>query len=127
MKKLFTLINHNLLESQLAEAKEVLKIDEIVNLSDSTWASIDPYEEKVADKLNAYKKRLQDEAKNGDYLLVQGDFGATYSMVNFAFANDIVPIYATTKRVFNERIVDGKIIITREFIHARFRKYENEQ
>ncbi|MDR0579379.1 MAG: hypothetical protein LBG21_02140 [Campylobacteraceae bacterium] len=127
MKKLFILMNHDLLESQIKEAKEILKVDEIVNLSDKSWASIDPCEEKITDYLITYKNRLYVEAKKDDYLLVQGDFGTTYNMVNFAFANGIVPIYATTKRIFNEKTVEGKIVITREFVHARFRKYENEQ
>ncbi|MDR2080645.1 MAG: hypothetical protein LBP54_02005 [Campylobacteraceae bacterium] len=124
MKKLFILMNHNLMESQIKEAKEVLKIDEIIDLSDSTWANIDPDKEKITYELTAYKERLTAEANKDNYLLVQGDFSATYSMVNFAFINGIIPVYAVTKRESKEQIIDGKVVITREFIHARFREYE---
>ncbi|MDR0407648.1 MAG: hypothetical protein LBH45_01845 [Campylobacteraceae bacterium] len=126
MKKLFMLMNHEMLQSQIKEAREILKVDEIINLSDKVWANIDPNKEKIANDLSAYKKRLICEAKKGDYLLVQGDFGATYHMVNFAFAHELIPIYATTKRVSVEKLIDGKIVTTREFMHARFREYENE-
>ncbi|MDR2099880.1 MAG: hypothetical protein LBP40_03505 [Campylobacteraceae bacterium] len=124
MKKLFTLINHDLLENQIKEVKEVLKVDEIVDLSDKIWANIDPCKEKIAPDLAEYKKRLDSEAKSGDYLLVQGDFGAVYHMVNFAFARGIIPIYATTIRNAIEKVLDGKVITVREFVHARFREYE---
>ncbi|MDR1912829.1 MAG: hypothetical protein LBQ52_10865, partial [Helicobacteraceae bacterium] len=75
MKKLFILMNHNILESQINEAKEVLGAGDIVVLSDSAWSRIDPHKKAIADDLLPYKERLKNEAQKGDYLLVQGDFG----------------------------------------------------
>jgi hypothetical protein len=124
MKKLFVLINHEMTESQIKEAREVLEVDEIINLSNEVWACIEPNKEKIVDDLCQYKSYLSVEAKKGDYILVQGDFGATYHMVNFAFACGLIPIYATTKRISMEKVVDSKIITVREFTHARFRIYE---
>ncbi|MDR1910917.1 MAG: hypothetical protein LBQ52_01035, partial [Helicobacteraceae bacterium] len=88
------------------------------------WSRIDPHKKAIADDLLPYKERLKNEAQKGDYLLVQGDFGATYNMARYAFRNGLIAIYATTERNSVEKIVDGKIVTTREFIHVRFREYE---
>jgi hypothetical protein len=124
MKKLFVLMNHNILDSQIKEAKEALNIGEIIILSNEAWANVDPLKNSILSDVAQYKNRLLNESSRGDYLLVQGDFGATYNMVCFAFKHELIPIYATTQRKAYERITEGKIITTREFIHARFRLYE---
>jgi hypothetical protein len=126
MKKLFVLMNHDILQSQIDEAKNILGVDEIITLSDDAWSNIDPNKEKIASDMLSYKQRLHQEANSGDFLLVQGDFGATYNMVCFAYEHKLIPIYATTLRRSTEKLVDNKIITTREFVHARFRQYEKD-
>ena len=59
-----------------------------------------------------------------DYILVQGDFGATYLMVNHAFKNGFVPIYATSVRKASEFLQkDGSIKMEHVFRFVRFREY----
>ena len=72
-----------------------------------------------------YKDKLKSQAKAGDVLLVQGDFGATYNMIKFAKNMGLIAVYATTKRIVSECLEDGKVVTKREFKHARFRKYED--
>jgi hypothetical protein len=126
MRKLFVLMNHDILKTQIDEAKNILGAEEIVVLSDEAWSKIDPNKESIAPDMRLYKERLRQEANEGDFLLVQGDFGATYNMVCFADKHKLIPIYATTLRRSIERISGGKIITTREFVHARFRLYEKD-
>lgn len=53
---------------------------------------------------------LLKEARPGDYLLVQGDFGAIYLTVSFALPHELVPVYATTERKTVEvRLPDGTV------------------
>ena len=123
MKKMFVLISHNLTEEQKDQALRVFGVENIVNIADDAWSSINPSDENILDALSVYKKELMLEANAGDVLLVQGDFGATYNMINFAKNIGLKTIYATTKRVVQELIMDGKSVTKREFKHEKFREY----
>ena len=123
MKKMFVLINHNLTEEQKDQALKTFGIEDIVNITDDAWSSINPSDENILGALSAYKKELMLEANAGDVLLVQVDFGATYNMINFAKNIGLKTIYATTKRVVQELIIDGQSVTKREFKHEKFREY----
>jgi len=125
IKKLFVLMNHEMLPSQISQAHEVLGIEKIISLNDTNWSSFDPDVSSIINALASYKSRLLKEASRGDYLLVQGDFGATYHMVCFAKKLGLTPLYATTKRVATQKMVDGSVVTQREFLHVRFREYED--
>ncbi len=127
LPKMFLLFSHNLTNDQIKDAKENLKVDKFIYLPkelQNIWSNIPPEIEDITDYLKPIKEFLKNNANDGDYVLIQGDFGATYNMVNYAFENNLIPIYATTKRVVKEVIEDGKVITIREFKHCRFRKYK---
>ncbi|WP_456372838.1 CRISPR-associated protein Csx20 [Methanocaldococcus sp.] len=124
---MFLLFSHNLTNDQIKDAKENLKVNKFIYLPkelQNIWSNIPPEVEDITDYLKPIKEFLKNNANDGDYVLIQGDFGATYNMVNYAFENNLIPIYATTKRVVKEVIEDGKVITIREFKHCRFRKYK---
>ncbi|MCQ6253565.1 MAG: CRISPR-associated protein Csx20 [Methanocaldococcus sp.] len=124
---MFLLFSHNLTDDQINDARENLKVDKFIYLPkelQNIWSNIPPEIEDITDYLKPIKEFLKNNANDGDYVLIQGDFGATYNMVNYAFENNLIPIYATTKRVVKEVIEDGKVITIREFKHCRFRKYK---
>ena len=117
-------MNHALTPEQEEDARENLKIIKFINIADVKWSDIDPFEKSVLNIVNIYKNRLVQQANAGDVLLVQGDFGATYNMIKFAKNMGLTVVYATTKRIVNEYIENGKVVTKREFKHARFREYE---
>lgn len=123
MKKMFVLINHDLTQEQKSQALKVFGVEDIINIADDAWSNISPSDENILYVLNRYKKELMLEAEAGDILLVQGDFGATYNMINFAKNIGIKTIYATTKRIVQELAIDGKLVTRREFKHEKFREY----
>ena len=123
MKKMFVLISHGLTQEQKSQALKVFGVENIINIADDAWSNISPSDENILYVLNRYKKELMLEAEAGDILLVQGDFGATYNMINFAKNIGLKTIYATTKRVVQELIIDGKSVTRREFKHEKFREY----
>ena len=123
MKKMFVLISHVLTQEQKSQALKVFGIEDIINIADDAWSNISPSDENILYVLNKYKKELMLEAESGDILLVQGDFGATYNMINFAKNIGIKTIYATTKRIVQELAIDGKLVTRREFKHEKFREY----
>lgn len=98
---LFLIFNHEITPRQEQDARSSLNVGQNVDLlSDlkDMWQSVPPELPKIADYLEPVKKWLGDNAAPADYVLVQGDFGATFMMVNFALSNRLVPVYSTTAR-----------------------------
>ena len=124
MKILFTLMNHTLTSEQEEDARKNLNVDKFINIADAMWSDIDPSDKSVIKFVETYKNKLKKQAKAGDVLLVQGDFGATYNMIRFAKNMGLIAVYATTNRIVSEQVENGKVVIKREFKHARFREYE---
>ena len=123
MKKLFVLLNHSLNEAQLNEIKN-LKVEKIITLSDELWKNIPPHLQDISPLLQDYFNILKQEAREGDFLLVQGDFGATYKMVEYAKSKNLIPLYATTHRETKEtKNNDGSTSKQTIFKHCIFRKY----
>lgn len=124
MKTLFILINHTLTSEQEEDARKNLNVDKFINIADAMWSDIDPSEKSIIKFVEVYKDKLKKQAKAGDVLLVQGDFGATYNMIRLAKNMGLIAVYATTNRIVSEQVENGKVVIKREFKHARFREYE---
>ncbi|AAB99695.1 TPA: hypothetical protein HA335_02195 [Methanocaldococcus jannaschii] len=126
MPKMFLLFSHKLTDDQINDARKNLKVDEFIYLPkelQELWSNIPPDVDDIDNYLKPIKEFLEKHAKPNDYVLIQGDFGATYKMVNFAIDKNLIPIYSTTKRIAKDIYKDGKIITIRKFKHCRFRKY----
>ena len=126
MKKMFLLFSHNLTKLQENDAIETFKIEEFVNLPQNlqnTWSGIPSNLENLNDYLMEIKTFLKENSNFGDIALIQGDFGATYSLVNFSKDLGLVPVYATTNRVIEEFKENGKTIKKSVFEHIKFREY----
>ena len=138
--KLFILLNHALTQEQMTDL-ESMGVEEMIYLDRAhtggqgeseyhtsaqqvPWAQIPPQARQIAPLLEGYCQRLQSEARRGDYLLVQGDFGATYIIVECAKSLGLIPIYATTLRESREhKAPDGSISKQSLFKHCLFRIY----
>ena len=124
MKQLFILMSHQITAVQKMDAQVHFGVEVFHTISSKWWGQIPASDSSVCPYVTDIKKQLIAKAQQGDYLLVQGDFGATVHMVHFAKKLGIVPIYATTERVAREHVEDEKITTVREFTHVRFREYE---
>jgi len=126
MRKMFLLFSHQLTPTQINDARYSWSIDEFVVLEDDLqklWSQIPPELESLDGYLQPIKEYLKDNITKNDVVLIQGDFGGCYEMVNWVKQLDAIPIYATTVRNVIEKNVNGKIIKTSQFEHVRFRKY----
>lgn len=127
MKKTFCLLNHNLTKNQLEELKEKFSSQEIIYPPEKLaklWSQILPEKENT-EIIESVVLWLKDfGAKDGDLFLIQGEFGSTFTLVDYALKNRLIPIYATTKRISKE-IRNGEKI-QREYIfeHVQFKKYK---
>jgi len=88
------------------------------------WAEIPPEADTLAGFLQPVLAWLASEARPGDYVLIQGEFGATWILVGEAFRHGCVPIYSTTRREATEsHDADGWVELRHHFRHVRYRRY----
>jgi hypothetical protein len=120
---MFILMSHEMTPVQRDDAVDSYGIDRFVELSGEQWSQIPADIEDITPCLADLKQSILQQSQEGDILLVQGDFGATVAMVNFAFEHGLVPVYATTARTAKETVDGEKITTTRTFEHVRYRKY----
>ncbi len=127
MPNLILLFSHTFTPEQISEAENKLKINEFINLPEKLqkmFSEIEPAGELNLEILRSIADWLGKTAKNGDFVLIQGEFGATVYLVDFCFHNGLSPIYATSKRVYEEKINDdGAIERKHIFKHVNFRRY----
>ncbi len=125
--KLLLLFNHHITNEQRKDAAASLAVSSIVEPPEAirdVWKRIPPELPAIEDHLAPVMSWISRQADSGDYLLVQGDFGATYLMVRYAFDNGLIPIYSTTERqVAEEKQADGEVQLMHTFKHCRFRRY----
>lgn len=126
-KKLILLFSHKLTKTQIQDAENNLNITEFVNMPKSLqkqWSNIPADLDNIIEYLTNIRLWLHDMIEVNDYILIQGDFGATYYFVNWAFQNKLIPIYSTTKRIHSEKeMSDGSIETQKSFQHQMFRNY----
>jgi hypothetical protein len=124
---LLLLFNHTPTEEQVEHARRSLGVQAILNLPADlkpVWDSVPPGLETIEAYLEPIRAWVMESAQPGDFLLVQGDFGAVYLMVRFAVARNLVPIYSTTDRKAVEtHQPDGSVRLLHTFKHERFRRY----
>ena len=88
------------------------------------WRQIPPDLTEIDNYLEPVKTWLARQSAESDFVLIQGDFGACYIMVQFAFEKGLVPVYSTTRRkAVEEHGNDGSIKLVHQFKHQIFRKY----
>ncbi len=125
-KRLFLLFSHMLREEQEESAKDLFGVEKFVTLPSELqglWSSVPPELESILGYLEPIREYLQEELREGDVVLIQGDFGATYHMVHFVDGLGARAIYATTKRDVIEEL-NGDVVVKRSvFKHVRFRAY----
>ena len=121
-------MNHELSERQKEEVLTKLRAKNIFSLPEKLkeiWLNLSPYSVLDIRKLNEIITWLKGKASLGDYVLVQGEFGATFYLVDFCFKYGLVPLYATSKREYNElTLKDGFIKRIHIFNHIQFREYK---
>jgi len=128
MPKMLLVFSHELTEDQEEDAKNALGVNKFLYMPDDIkrlWINIPPTLASLKKYLQPVKSWIKENAEKGDYVLIHGDFGAVYLIVNYAFSQSLIPIYATTERKAVEKTMpDGIVKIERIFKHKMFRRYE---
>lgn len=127
-KTVVSILSHELLNSQVDELKNTWNVDKIINLPEklkSDWSNVNPSDNLEDDFNLVYKLKtfILENTNQEDYVIVQGEWGMTFTIVNMCFELNRVPIYATTERKTKETVKDGQVHSEKVFEHVRFRKY----
>lgn len=121
----YCLINHTLTDNQIEELRVKFHSTEVIyppaELS-AGWSQIPPAETLCMPVLAAVIRWLGD-AEKGDTFIVQGEFGSTFYLVDYALQRGLVPIHAVTRRVAKEEREGEVVKKTFMFKHECFRKY----
>lgn len=124
---LFLLFSHRLTAQQEADAHASLGVARIVSppsAIQSLWSAVPPEADNLTGYLAPVCAWLAEAARPDDFVLIQGEFGATWQMVNQALNLKLVPIYSTTRReAAEEHDEDGRVHLRHTFAHVRFRLY----
>ncbi len=127
MSRLFLLFNHTLTAEQEDDARNSLGVAEIITPPPAIrglWGQLPSDAQELAPLLAPVREWLAAEARPGDHVLIQGDFGAVYLIINFALASGFIPVYSTTEReAMEEHLPDGTVRLTHRFRHRCFRRY----
>lgn len=123
----FLIFSHRLTRDQESDLRSNWKVERISSLPTDLqmlWSKIPPQLNALSTYLEPIRQWLQRNAKQEDLALIQGDFGATYILVEYALGLGVIPLYATTWRTLKEEVLpDGEVRQQRIFKHERFRVY----
>lgn len=127
MARLLLLFNHTLTTAQHDAASRELGITQLVTPPlplQQLWSNIPPESERLLPLLEPLLVWMGDTGQQGDYILIQGDFGACFLMINQSLQRGLVPIYSTTTRqAYEKHLEDGSVQLEHTFKHVRFRTY----
>jgi len=126
MKKLILLFSHTLTQAQEIDARDSLGIDTFVSLPtelQKLWSSVPPDLASITEYLSPVEAFVGEVGSEGDCVLIQGDFGATYQLVEYALSLGLTPLYATTARDVVETREGDRLVKRSVFRHVRFRVY----
>ena len=127
MPKTFCLLNHQLTPKQLEELEVEFQSTKVIcppEVLARKWSQIHPQESRE-EVLQAIVRWLQDNhAQEGDLFVLQGEFGCTFTLVDYALRQGMVPLYATTLRIAKETRNGEQVHREYLFQHSGFKRYK---
>lgn len=127
MRTAAVLLSHALTPDQVWELQKTWGADRIATLPAELrdrWSHVPPDGPFPGGWLQPVIRWLQHETEAGDLVVVQGEPGSVFCVVNWCFAQGRVPLYATTTReAQEEQMPDGSVVTRRVFRHRNFRAY----
>lgn len=124
-KNLVLFFSHKLSDEQINCAKSDLQVTDFIYLPENLqrdWSNISPESDNI--DISGFVDWIEKNTSKNDIFLVQGDFGATFSLLNYLKTNNYSAVYSTSKRIaFEYKKDNGDIVTTHIFKHIKFRFY----
>ncbi len=118
--------SHRLTPDQEEDAKKSLGVEEFVYLPphlQELFSNVPAELENLGEYIKPFIEYLLQNARSGEYILLQGEFGLIYRLVETSKALGLIPVYATTKREVIEEKRGEEVVRVSRFKHIRFRRY----
>jgi len=99
-RSLFLVFNHAFTAAQEQDARSSLRVSRVLEPPghlQALWSDVPPDLQEIREYLEPVMEWLGTNAAPGDYVLVQGDFGACYLLVEFCMGRDLVPVYSNLR------------------------------
>ena len=126
-RNMILLLSHTLQDEQVQAAESMYGVDNFIFMPkclQDIWANVPADTESIAKIVQKFTLFLQENSKKDDIVLVQGDAGMTYSLINFCKKTGRIAVYATTKRISKEYKEENHSVKKSIFKFERFREYE---
>jgi hypothetical protein len=127
-RKLLLLFSHELTREQRDDAKKNHGVSDFMSLPEELkqkWSNVPPDLEDLNLYIAPFQQWLDQNAKINDFILIQGDFGTVFQMVNYSLKKDLIPIYSTTYRKSIDVLKDDGTVKTEKiFMHHSYRYYQ---
>lgn len=127
MRRLIIIFSHKLTDIQEEDAYKSLMVQDFIYLPENLqrqWSNIDPEKHNVDEEVNAVLEWVDKTTSKDDIILLQGEPGATFKLVNQLKNRVFFVVYSTTKREAAEfKNDDGTISIVHNIKHMRYREY----
>lgn len=120
------LLNHTLTEQQLLELREKMVVQKILYPYEdlqAKWALIPTDEVLPIAYYSEFIHWIDESSHEGDYIILQGEFGSTFYLVEYVFNRGLIPLHSVTQRVAEEFRQNEVITRTYRFKHVCFRRY----
>ena len=124
MRKGFIVFSHTLTKEQEKELNNKYFITEIVFLPDKfqkLWSSVD--NNNYYDNYYKIERYLESIISINDYILIQGEWCYTHSLINWSIKKKIIPIYSFSERKSKDTISGEQITKISYFEHIEFKEY----
>jgi hypothetical protein len=118
-------LNHGLTERQKAElavdfacASLIYPPEELA----ARWRDVSTAKDLILAWLKPFTDWLAG-AQAGDVVVIQGEAGFSFALVDFALQRGLVPVHAVSRRIGKESRNGEKVVRQYEFEHICFRRY----
>ncbi len=126
-RQAYILTNHKLTPAQEEELSQRYKCEQTIYPDKSMrnyWSNISPEGQFDLNKLHRITDKISKLLKENDVVVVQGEFGCTFYVVDFCNKMKFTPLYAASSREYTEVInPDGSVQRNHLFRHVQFREY----
>ena len=126
IKKALLVFSHEMTENQEKELNEVYNVEKIEKLPkdlQEIWSNVS-IENNYKENFEKIRKYVEENFNENDVILIQGNWGYTYSLVKWSIEKGLIPVYSYTERNVEE-IKDGENVKKISYFkHVKFVKYE---
>ena len=127
MRKAFIILNHLLTKTQESELRSEFEVERIIEMPEvfkEIWGGISAQNDLFNSGVRDIIEWLKIDSQPSDVVVVQGEWGASFLIVDFCFCNKLIPLYASSERLYEQKdLKDGRVKRTHIFKHVRFKRY----